>query len=202
MKRTGLLAVVATAVLSLAGTGTTTAQEGLLEIYLRALDSDPVLREAEATYLASAEARPQARSALLPNLSLGSGMNGSRTEQIGPFGFGNINFGDEDITTRTRSSRDSLDLSLTQPLLDFVSLRNLRQAEKTVARAETDFAAARQELLLRVADAYFNVHAAEDTLAAEIAARESLYQQLQQAFLSRGRACACEREHCCGNNCE
>lgn len=181
MKRTGLLAVVATAAFTLGGSGTAMAQEGLLEIYLRALDSDPVLREAEATFLASAEARPQARSALLPSLSLGSGTNGSRTEQVGPFGFGSINFGSADRTTESRSSRDSLDLSLTQPLLDFVSLRNLRQAEKTVARAETDLAAARQDLLLRVADAYFNVLAAEDTLAAEIAARESLAQQLEQA---------------------
>lgn len=179
MKRTGLFAVVTTAAFSLASAGTAMAQEGLMEIYLRALDSDPVLREAEASFLATAEVRPQARAALLPNLGLGSSTNGSRNQQVGPFGFGDINFGGGQ--TDTRSTRDSVDLNLTQPLLDFVSLRNLRQAEKTVARAETDLAAARQELLLRVADAYFNVLAAEDTLAAEIAARESLSQQLEQA---------------------
>ncbi|NIW24540.1 MAG: hypothetical protein GWN29_08225, partial [Gammaproteobacteria bacterium] len=70
----------------------------------------------------------QARSALLPSLSLGSGLSGSRNEQVGAFGIGNFNFGGG--LSRTRSSSDSLDLSLTQPLLDFVSLRNLRQAEK------------------------------------------------------------------------
>ncbi|HEY5666808.1 MAG TPA: TolC family outer membrane protein, partial [Gammaproteobacteria bacterium] len=153
------------------------------EIYLRALDSDPVLREAEATYLASAEARPQARSALLPSLTLESGLDGSRSETTGPFGIGPIDLGDpvEITTINSRGSSDSLNLRLSQPLLNFANLRNLRQAEKTVAQAETDLAAARQELLLRVADAYFNVLAAEDTLAAEIAARESLSQQLEQA---------------------
>jgi outer membrane protein len=181
MKRTGTLAFFATAVLMLGGADRAVAQEGLMDIYLRALESDPILREAEATFLASAEARPQARSALLPSLGLSSGTNGTRTEQVGPFGFGSINFGSADRTTETRSSRDTLDLSLTQPLLDFVSLRNLRQAEKTVARAETDLAATRQDLLLRVADAYFNVLGAEDALAAEIAARESLSRQLEQA---------------------
>ena len=45
-----------------------TAKESLLDVYQRALQSDPLIREAEATYLAALEARPQARSAVLPQL--------------------------------------------------------------------------------------------------------------------------------------
>src|ERR1700681_4206676 len=44
----------------------------LLAVYQRALQNDPQLREAEATRLATLEAKPQALSALLPQLS-GSG---------------------------------------------------------------------------------------------------------------------------------
>ena len=33
------------------------AQEGIIEIYDRALENDPALREAEANYLATADAR-------------------------------------------------------------------------------------------------------------------------------------------------
>ena len=46
--------------------GPATAADSLLEIYQRALKNDPTIRGAEATYLAQAEAKPQARAALLP----------------------------------------------------------------------------------------------------------------------------------------
>src|ERR1700722_12805636 len=45
----------------------------LLAVYQRALQNDPQLREAEANRLAALEAKPQALSALLPQLS-GSGV--------------------------------------------------------------------------------------------------------------------------------
>ena len=38
------------------------AQESLIDVYQRALENDPAIREAEATYLATAEVKPQARS--------------------------------------------------------------------------------------------------------------------------------------------
>src|ERR1700742_1993530 len=41
----------------------------LVAVYQRALQNDPQLREAEATRLAALEAKPQALSALLPQLS-------------------------------------------------------------------------------------------------------------------------------------
>jgi outer membrane protein len=63
------------ALASCALVGSTLAQaqpEGLLEVYDRALQNDPAIREAEATYLATAEVKPQARSNLLPDLNLTS----------------------------------------------------------------------------------------------------------------------------------
>src|SRR5882757_11472130 len=45
----------------------------LLAVYQRALQNDPQLREAENTRLAALEAKPQALSALLPQLS-GTGL--------------------------------------------------------------------------------------------------------------------------------
>src|SRR3984957_13027490 len=41
----------------------------LMAVYQRALQNDPTLREAEANRLAALEAKPQALSALLPQLS-------------------------------------------------------------------------------------------------------------------------------------
>src|SRR5271169_2557005 len=45
------------------------AAADLMAVYQRALQNDPQLREAEATRLAALESKPQALSALLPQLS-------------------------------------------------------------------------------------------------------------------------------------
>jgi outer membrane protein len=87
------------------------------------------------------------------------------------------------VISSTESTRDArnLSLNLNQTIFDWGRYVSLRQADKVVARAETDYAAAQQDLLLRVADTYFNVLAAEDTLVSAVAARESIARQLEQA---------------------
>ncbi len=56
-----------------------------------------------------------------------------------------------------------------------------KQADKIVGQAEANYLAAEQDLLVRVADAYFNVLATEDVLASEQAAKEAIARQLEQA---------------------
>jgi outer membrane protein len=153
------------AVLVLFAAGPASAQVGLLEIYQRALQNDPLLRQAEADYLATAQVRPQARSNLLPSLSFG------QTGAQNPF----------IESTEFQSNNLNVTLSLNQTVFDWSRYLTLKQADKTVARAETDFATAQQDLIIRVAETYFNVLAAEDTLASQIAARESIARQLEQA---------------------
>ena len=57
----------------------------------------------------------------------------------------------------------------------------MRKANKTVAQAEIDYLSAEQNLIVRVANAYFNVLAAQDTLESEQAARQAIEKQLDQA---------------------
>src|ERR1700691_5829084 len=54
----------------------------LMDVYQRALQNDPQLREAEANRLAALESKPQALSALLPQLS-GSAL-ASKERDTGP----------------------------------------------------------------------------------------------------------------------
>lgn len=162
------------------GAGPTLAQESLMDVYERAVQNDPAIREAEATYLATAEVKPQARSALFPGLSL-SGSRGNRNQDTAggainpisgqPVGTRNI------FDQRTRGWT----VSLTQTVFDWSTYATVRQADKRVARAETDYEAARQQLVVRVAEAYFNVLAAEDGLASAVAARDAISRQLEQA---------------------
>ena len=158
------------------------AQEDLMNVYQRALQNDPVIREAEAIYLATLEARPQARSSLLPQISL----NASATTADSTDNTPTTNFQTGVPTTTVLSSqteRDStsLSLNLDQTIFDKSRFVAFRQAGKQVLRAETDYQIAKQDLLIRVAEAYFEVLAAADTLEAEEAARVAIGRQLDQA---------------------
>ena len=156
--------------------------EDLLDIYERAAQFDPVIRQAEATYLATLEIKPQARSAVLPSLDLSAGSSTSHTTDPNRptnFATGEI---DPDIES-TEVDRDSgsWSVGLTQTVFDWGQILSLRQADKLLAQAEIDYQIARQDLLVRVATTYFMVLAAEDTLASEVAAREAIGRQLEQA---------------------
>src|SRR5262245_48694342 len=83
-------------------TAQVSAQESLLDVYQRALMNDPAIREAEATYLATAEVKPQARSVLLPNLTLGAQRRSSYTDIRGS--------GVVDPTTGAPAGRQTRDL--------------------------------------------------------------------------------------------
>ena len=54
------------------------------------------------------------------------------------------------------------------------------EAQSAIAQATADYDAARQALLIRVAERYFGVFAAESSLALQEAAREALSRQLEQ----------------------
>jgi outer membrane protein len=162
----------------------TLAQEdalGLLEIYQEALVNDPAIREAEASFLATSEVKRQARSSLLPSLSL----SGSTTDQHSlnpnpPVDFITGQSSTEFSSSESDVTSSNLNLNVSQTVFDWGQYLSLQQADKTIARAEIDLAVTQQDLMIRVANAYFNVLSAEDLLAADIAAREALGQQLEQ----------------------
>ncbi len=152
--------------------------EDLLEIYQQALRSDPLLREAEANRLATREGQPQAIGALLPQLDANANFRDSESDGV--------------ITTQFRAETAlrtfddeedgwSWDVTLRQTLFRWDQFAELKKASREVAQAEVDYAAAEQDLITRVATAYFNVLAAQDTLASEQAAKEAIGRQLEQA---------------------
>ena len=152
--------------------------ESLLEVYQQALQSDPLIHEAEARRLASLEASPQARGLLLPQLSAGgSWTQGSRS--------GSTLFqvpGGVDIA-KTESDNESFGwgAELRQTLFRWDQVVGLIQAGKLVAKAEIDFEAAQQDLIVRVVVRYFEVLGAEDRLTSIHADRLAIARQLEQA---------------------
>jgi outer membrane protein len=154
------------------------AADTLLEVYRKAVVADPAVREAEANRLATRESRPQALAALLPQLDASAGTAWNNAN-----GVSNRVFGDTPATflIDTRDQTDTWSLQLRQTVFRWDQWVRLDQSGKQATQAEFDYTFARQDLILRVADAYFNVLAAEDSLNAERAAKEAIGQQLEQA---------------------
>ena len=150
----------------------------LLEIYELALLNDPLLREAEANRLATLESKPQARGALLPQIEAGASYSDDTAEGLSAGTFGGV-------TTVSPIDSESdgwrWNVQLRQTLFRWDQWVRLKQADKQVAQAEADYGAAAQSLIIRVAQTYFDVLAAEDTLESEQAAKEAISRQLEQA---------------------
>lgn len=150
----------------------------LLEVYQQALQSDPLIHEAEARRLATLEAVPQARGSLFPQLSAGGSFtSGSRD--------GQSVFQDQGViaVADTESSSESFGwgAQLRQTIFRWDQVVGLKQANKRVAQAEIDFEAAQQDLIVRVVTRYFNVLGAEDRLTSIHADRLAIARQLEQA---------------------
>lgn len=163
----------------------------LLEIYQQALQGDPRIHEAEARRLAALEAEPQARGVLLPQIDFNaswtsSRSDGSRTSPQFIDPDQTPDSGDEFIEfvpfdSRSKDDTTRWDVTLRQTLFRWDQVISLRRADKSIARAEADREAAQQDLIVRVAQSYFDVLAAEDRLRAIHANRLAIARQLEQA---------------------
>jgi len=157
----------------------------LLEVYQQALQSDPLIHEAEARRMATQEAVPQARGALLPQLRAGGAWTqGNRSalqnfEVEDPPGSGNVAF--RLVEFDSKSDSFGWNAELRQSLFRWDQFVGLKQAQKRVAKAEVDFEAAQQDLIVRVVTRYFEVLAAEDRLTSIHADRLAIARQLEQA---------------------
>ncbi len=150
-----------------------TSAEGLIDVYQIAKSKDAEIREAEANFNASIQARPIARASLLPQISLSaeSSWNNVKTEgQTLGVGSGDVDFNSHGYS-----------LQLSQPLYNHSFYVQLRQAKNEVAKAQVELDSSKQDLIIRVADAYFNVLAAEDELKYANAQKNAVNRQKEQA---------------------
>lgn len=138
----------------------------LLGLYQQAREQDPQFNTARYEYRAAREAVPQARAAVLPQVSLSASSAHSDIEQGGSSASG---------------TRHQATLEVTQTLFNWSEFAGVDQAEAQVAQAEARFASAKQTLITRVANAYFEVLAAADNLRFARAEKRAIERQLEQA---------------------
>ena len=154
--------------------------EDLMDAYQQAIANDPVLSTADAARLVVAENVPQARSALLPQLSVGLGL-----EQIhGGGGNGSITGPNGNIVdTGSSGNTRERDLSgtLSQPIINLAAIASLQAARATRDSGDQTYQAALQNLYARVCTAYFNVLIAQDTLDVYRSYEDAYKQEFDQS---------------------
>ena len=167
MKKSKLYLIIG--LLSLAPIGA--SANSLQDIYKLALQNDAQLKADKATYDAGKESDNIALANLLPQINADY----------------NYNDGKSDITNnltnqlyKNTNKTKGWEASLTQPLFDMSAWYTYKQGQKVSAQAEAQFGADQQSLIVRVAQAYFNVLRSVDKLEASLAEEDALTHQLDQ----------------------
>lgn len=145
----------------------------LLESYQLAQQHDAQIASARASRDAGREKLPQGRAGLLPSINLDA--NYASTDQ-------DVNYNTpSSVNTNQQFDSNSYGVSLVQPLFRLQNLAVYRQAQAQVNITEDNFIIAEQNLILRVADTYFNVLIAEESLTAARAQTAATSRSLVEA---------------------
>jgi outer membrane protein len=157
----------------------------LKQLYELALTRDTTLQAAHFQRDALVEARPQAIAQWLPQLSANAAAMRERVGFDSGPSLGNqaadCAISSTANTQRCYGTAHTLGLSMSQTLWSFQSFSQLKEANFQVAAAEASYQGAQQNLLLRVAQAYFGILSAADQLATNTAEREAFSTLLNQA---------------------
>lgn len=170
------------------GTSASQAQD-LYTILQLALENDPTLKQAEATYRANRENMIQSRSSLLPTL----GVNGNSSRVTsGPSDdvFREITDPATGITQNVlvqpaHSFQPGLNnhgwgVNLTQSVVNLASWYNFQSARASDRAASVNLAAQEQDLIMRVATAYFDVLRAQELLETNLQEEAAALRSLEQ----------------------
>lgn len=149
--------------------------EDLMDAYRDARANDPQLAQADAARMFNNEFPKQAWGALLPQIDASYGFTRTHTWSnpsalsVGP------------QVTDSTDRGTSLQGTLSQTLFDWSKFAQVKVGKAQAASGEAQYQAALQSLMLRTAQAYFNVLTAIDTLSFAQAEEKALGRQLEQA---------------------
>ena len=142
----------------------------LMDIYRDALEHDAQYASARAAHMAAQEKLPQGRAGLLPTISLSGLLKRQRID---------TNRGPE-----VTNDRSGLTITAIQPLFRMENFVAYEQSKIQVIQADSQFIIAAQDLILRVAQAYFDVLLTQFDLSVVEDQKKSIEHQLKQAKAS------------------
>lgn len=158
--------------LSLSFAAGLTQAADLLQTYRAAQENDPNFAAARASLDAGLEKKPQGLAGLLPTLSVSGNTTWNETT---------VNSGGVAIVDNKRYNSNAYTATLTQPLFRWQNWATYGQGKLQAVQAEANFVQAQQDLILRTAQAYFDLLTAQENLKAVQAQKTAIGQQLEQA---------------------
>jgi len=153
----------------------------LLEVYQQAQCSDPIFQQAIAQRLSTKQGVPISVAAILPNLQFNA------TPNVNRIGYAGSNFdpvvdnSGAYINPRNLTQRGyTMNLTLTQTVFNFSQFSAVAQQVSLSKGADATLNAALQNLMTRVASAYFAILQDEDNLSYAEASKLAFSEQLDQ----------------------
>ena len=147
----------------------------LADIYELALKNDAQLKAAEASYLANIEIEEQAFSALLPQISASGSYQDDDFDSAG-FNQNALAV----IESNYQADTTSYGISLQQNILDLSAWFRFKSGKERTKQAQAQFSFDQQDVIVRVAEAYFDVLRQIDNLEASKAEERATKRQLEQ----------------------
>lgn len=143
--------------------------DNLLDTYQQALKNDPTYLAAQATYDAEQQKTGEARAVLLPNINASANTTWNEVNSS------------ISVPPQSNFNSSGYSVSLYQPVFDFGAFAALAQAHASVRAAAANFNAAREDLMRRVAEAYFGLLLAQDNLGLAKSQEAAIAQQREVA---------------------
>jgi outer membrane protein/protease secretion system outer membrane protein len=156
---------------------TVSAQSSALDfkqVYQAALEQDATIRASRAAADSGRERLPQARAGLLPQVSASAGRNFNSLDTTSPNILGELG------TTNDRYFSDNKSVQLRQPLVNMQRWLQFEQAKSMVAETEATLDRDLQNLVVRVAGAYFEYLMSDEQLEL-VLAQKKMYTSLVDA---------------------
>jgi outer membrane protein len=163
--------------LTLGSVSTLAGADSLNEVYQLALSKDPQVLRAAAVVDSNKEGIVQARSSLFPQITFSTSASKSFSE-----GSRNVDFSGTPIYYPSENEDISTGYSfqLSQEVFSMATWQNLDNAEKTALQSEVNHTLAKQNLISRVTQVYFDILKAQDGLELARAENKAIERQLEQ----------------------
>ena len=144
------------------------------QVYQAALEQDASIRASRAAADSGRERLPQARAGLMPQVSANAGRNFNDLNSTSPNILGEL------TTTNDKYFSDTKAVQLRQPLVNMQRWQQFEQAKFLVAESEATLDRDLQNLVVRVAGAYFEYLMADEQLEL-VLAQKKMYTALVDA---------------------
>lgn len=168
----------ALAVLGMAGSFAAQA-ENLIDLYQAARGYDAAYLAAKSQFDAAQFKADQARSLQRPSVNLQATVKRNRLDSSQPDAINPLTGGV--VSYDSTSTNSQVAVAARQPLFNQSNSAKVSQAEASLTAAQADLKMAEDDLVARLAQAYFDVLSAQDVLATAQANKKALAEQLASA---------------------